>query len=188
MRDASWVPGDTANMAIGQGDVQVSPLQMACFAASVARNQTFTQPTLEHHAEPRVQKNEPIGLTNLQYTAILDGMEGCVNYGTAAATFKLPDIKIPGVRVVGKTGTAQYGNKLNVAWFVCFAPREKPEIAVAVAIVSDTPGEQFAGGLYSAPVAAKIMKKYFEKKRASAQPAAVKLTKPAATPTTTPAR
>ncbi len=168
-RDASWVQGDTANMAIGQGDVQVSPLQMACFAASVARNQIFTQPTLEHHAEPRVQNNEPIGLTNSQYTALLDGMEGCVTHGTAAQTFKLPGVRIDGVRVLGKTGTAQYGNKLNVAWFICFAPREKPEIAVAVAIVSDTPGENFAGGLYSAPVAAKIMKKYFEKKRGVAQ-------------------
>jgi penicillin-binding protein 2 len=194
-RDASWVPGDTANMAIGQGDVQLSPLQMACFAASVARNQTFTQPTLEHHAVPRIQKNESIGLTNAQYTAILDGMEGCITHGTAAATFKIPDLQIPGVRVVGKTGTAQYGNKLNVAWFIGFAPREKPEIAVAVAIVSDTPGENFAGGLYSAPVAAKIMKKYFEKKRSSAPPAvpALKPAKPTAAaqppkPATSPAR
>ena len=181
-RDTGWVRGDTANMAIGQGDVQVSPLQMACFAASVARNQTFTQPTLEHHAEPRVQKNEPIGLTNAQYTAILDGMEGCVTHGTAAQTFKLSDIRIPGVRVLGKTGTAQYGNKLNVAWFICFAPREKPEIAVAVAIQSDTPGENFAGGLYSAPVAAKIMKKYFEKKHPAAPlQAAPATTKPQVT-------
>jgi len=181
-----WVPGDTANMAIGQGDVQVSPLQMACFTASVARKQTFTRPTLEHHSVPSIQNNEPIGLTNLQYTALIDGMEGCITYGTSAQTFKIPDLQIPGVRVVGKTGTAQYGNKLNVAWFICFAPREKPEIAVAVAIQSDTPGENFAGGLYSAPVAAKILKKYFEKKRSAAQPTAVKIANPAATPTASP--
>ncbi|MFT3869997.1 MAG: penicillin-binding transpeptidase domain-containing protein [Nibricoccus sp.] len=178
-RQEGWVPGDTANMAIGQGFVQLSPLQMACFAASVARRQTFTKPTLEHHSVPSVQNNEPIGLTNAQYAAVIDGMEGCVTHGTAAATFKIPEYQIPGVQVVGKTGTAQYANKLNVAWFICFAPKEKPEIAVAVAIQSDTPGEQFAGGLYSAPIAAKILKRYFEKKTAAAQPA---IAKPAGAP------
>jgi len=166
-----WVPGDTANMAIGQGFVRVSPLQMACFAASVARQETFTQPTLEHHAEPRVQHNEPIGLTPLQYSAILDGMEGCVTHGTAANTMKLAEHKIPGVRIVGKTGTAQLTGNLNEAWFICFAPREKPEIAVAVAIQSDTPGDTFGGGLYAAPVAAKILKKYFERKHPAVLPA-----------------
>lgn len=167
-----WVPGDTANMAIGQGFVQLSPLEMACFAASVARRETFTQPTLEHHTDHRVQRTESIGLTPAQYTALIDGMEGCVTHGTAAATLKLAKYRIPGVRVVGKTGTAQYANKLNVAWFICFAPRENPEIAVAVAIQSDTPGETFGGGLYAAPVAVDILKKYFEKKQGTPAPVA----------------
>ena len=165
-----WVPGDTANMAIGQGFVLVSPLQMACFAASVARKETFTQPTLEHRTEPHAQHNEPIGLTPAQYSALIDGMEGCVTHGTAARTLNLPEYKIPGVRIVGKTGTAQLPGNLNMAWFICFAPREKPEIAVAVAVQSDTPGEEFGGGRYSAPIAAEILKKYFEKKHAAETP------------------
>ena len=172
----SWVPGDTANMAIGQGFVLVTPLQMACFAASVARKETFTQPTLEHRAEPRAQHNEAIGLTNAQYTALIDGMEGCVTHGTAAQVLNLPQYKIPGVRIVGKTGTAQLPGKLNEAWFICFAPREKPEIAVAVAVQSDTPGENFGGGRYAAPIAAEILKKYFEKKRAAIAPQTVSTT------------
>jgi penicillin-binding protein 2 len=175
-----WVPGDTANMAIGQGFVLVSPLQMACFAASVARKETFTQPTLEHHSEPRTQHNEPIGLTSAQYSALLDGMEGCVTHGTAASTLNLPEFKIPGVRIAGKTGTAQIPGKLNMAWFICFAPREKPEVAVAVAIQSDTPGENFGGGRYAAPVAIDILKKYFEKKRAALTPATTPSPKPVA--------
>ena len=69
VKDEAWFAGDTANMAIGQGFLGVTPLQMACFAASVARKETFTQPTLEHRAEPRAQHNESIGLTNLQYSA-----------------------------------------------------------------------------------------------------------------------
>jgi len=181
----NWVPGDTANMSIGQGYVNVSPLQMACFAASVARRETFTQPTLEHHADARTQHTEPIGLTDSQYNAILDGMEGCVTHGTAAGTLKLPQYKIPGVRIAGKTGTAQLPGNLNEAWFICFAPREKPEIAVAVAIQSDTPGDTFGGGRYAAPVAAMILKKYFEKKQSAMPPAAAPATtKPTASTAT----
>jgi penicillin-binding protein 2 len=163
----NWMPGDTANMAIGQGFVLMSPLQLACFAASVARRETFTQPTLEHHVEPRVQHTEPIGLTNAQYAAIVDGMEGCITHGTAKLLTR-PEYQIPGVKIVGKTGTAQLPGKLNMAWFMCFAPKEKPEIAVVCAVQSDTPGENFAGGRYAAPIAAEIVKKYFEKKRAAA--------------------
>ncbi len=170
-RGEGWVPGDTANMAIGQGFVLVSPLQMACFAASVARNETFTQPTLEHRTEPRAQHNDAIGLTPAQYTALLDGMEGCITHGTAK-TLSRPEFQIPGVRIVGKTGTAQIPGDLNMAWFICFAPREKPEIAVAVAIQSDTPGETFGGGRYASPIAAEILKKYFEKKRGTTPPPA----------------
>jgi len=181
-----WVPGDTANMAIGQGFVLVSPLQMACFAASVARNETFTQPTLEHRAEPRAQHNEPIGLTAAQYTALIDGMEGCVTHGTAARTLNLPEFKIPGVRIVGKTGTAQLPGKLNMAWFICFAPREKPEIAVAVAVQSDTPGEEFGGGRYAAPIAVDILKKYFEKKRPASPPSTAPTTTKAQVISSTP--
>jgi penicillin-binding protein 2 len=104
-------------------------------------------------------------------------MEGCVTHGTAGATFKLPEYQIPGVRIVGKTGTAQLPKKLNMAWFMCFAPREKPEIAVVVAIQSDTPGEEFGGGRHSAPIAALIMKKYFEKKAAAKSAAVLTPTK-----------
>ena len=164
-----WVPGDTANMSIGQGFVLVTPLQRACFAASVARQETFTQPTLEHHTEPQLQHNEPIGLTPPQYSALIDGMEGCVTHGTAKVLSR-PEYQIPGVRIVGKTGTAQIPGHLNMAWFICFAPREKPEIALAVAVQSDVPGENFAGGRYAAPIAAEILKKYFEKKRIDATP------------------
>ena len=60
--------------------------------------------------------------------------------------------------VDGKTGT------INIAWFICFAPVEKPEIAIAVALVGDTPGEEFGGGRNAGPVASAILKKYFEKK------------------------
>lgn len=171
VKDEGWYPGDTANMAIGQGDVTVSPLGMACFVASFARGETTTVPTLLHDANRPRQRTEPIGLTAAQYKAIVDGMEGCTTYGSAKLLSTVPLYKIPGVRIAGKTGTAQKRvtkdgktGFINYAWFICFAPVENPQIAMAVVIEGDTVGDEFLGGSNSAPVAAQVMKKYFEKK------------------------
>jgi penicillin-binding protein 2 len=171
-----WYPGDTANMSIGQGFVLVSPLDMACFAASLARNELYTKPTILHHPDAPPQHAPPIGLTPEQRAALVQGMEDCTVYGTAYIITK-PGFKIPGVRIAGKTGTAQkrvrQGDKIgtiNYAWFICFAPVEKPEIALAVVIEGDTIGESFGGGLHSAPVANTIIKKYFDKKDEAAHP------------------
>lgn len=174
-----WYPGDTANTAIGQGYVLLSPLQMACFTASVARGDTFTIPTLVHQPNRRAQQNEPIGLAPEQRHALLEGMVGCTlpPKGTARTITELAAYRIPGVRIAGKTGTAQkkvmkdgkLGN-INYAWFICFAPAENPEIAMAVVLEGENLGEEFGGGRQSAPVAAAVMKKYFEKKNASPRP------------------
>ncbi len=175
-----WYPGDTAQMAIGQSFVVVTPLEMACFAASVARGEVFTQPTLLHQPGRAPLHNEPIGLTPSQRAALLDGMEGATlpPHGTARTLTTVPGLIVPGVRIAGKTGTAQkdvyvdrkLAGKINFAWFICFAPVEKPEIAIAVAVEGDTPGEEFGGGLHAAPVASAVLKKYFEKKRQAAAP------------------
>jgi penicillin-binding protein 2 len=166
-RDEEWFPGDTANMAIGQGFVGVTPLSMACFAASLARGETVTLPTLLHDPDHPAQHSEPIGLTPAQYSAVVDGMVGCVTDGTASKVFAMPAFQIPGVKVAGKTGTAQIRTKdgtIDVAWFIGFAPVDHPQIAWAVAIEGDTLGENFAGGRYAAPVGIAILQKYFEKK------------------------
>lgn len=161
----SWTDGDTANIAIGQGAVSVTPLAMGCLAASLARDETVTRPTLLHDPNRPAQHSEPTGLTPAQRAVLLAGMEGCTTHGTAKILTTVPAMAIPGVRIAGKTGTAQYGDKLNVAWFICFAPIERPEIALAVAVRSDTPGENYAGGIYGARVADAILKKYFEKRK-----------------------
>ena len=176
-RGEVWTDGDTANMAIGQGFVQVTPVQMACFVASLARGEISTRPTLLHDPNRATQHGEPIGLTPAQRAVLLEGMEGCTmgpdtpprdpnrakGTGPRILTEKRR-LRIPGVRIAGKTGTAQYGNKLDVAWFICFAPLENPEIAIAIACRSDTPGEGFQGGINGAGVADAILKKYFAKK------------------------
>jgi penicillin-binding protein 2 len=163
-RGESWSPGDTANMSIGQGDVQVTPLQMACFAASFARGELWTRPTLLHDPARPVQHTDPIGLTAAQRAAVLQGMELCTVSGTAKVLTLVSGMRVPGVRIAGKTGTAQIvrpWGKVDEAWFICFAPLEDPRIAVAVAIDGTVPGENFGGGIEATPVAAAVLRKYF---------------------------
>lgn len=159
-----WVPGDTANMSIGQGYVLENPLTMACFAASVARDEVYTKPTLVHNPQAPIQHSERIGLTPAQRAALVQGMEGCTTYGTARVLTTIESERIPGVKVAGKTGTAQIPGNKNAAWFICFAPSDRPEIAVAVMLEGDTAGEEYGGGTNAAPIANAVLKKYFEKK------------------------
>ncbi|MBL9207322.1 MAG: peptidoglycan glycosyltransferase [Opitutaceae bacterium] len=166
-----WYEGNTANYAIGQGFLLVTPLQMACFAASFARGETETIPTLLHQPDRPRQSSAPLGLTPEQHQAILLGMEQCVisPHGTARI-LNTPALRIPDLRIAGKTGTAQVATPkgtINLAWFICFAPVERPEIAIAVMIEGDTPGEELAGGRYAGPVAHAILKKWWEKKKAA---------------------
>ena len=176
-RGGNWNPGDTANMAIGQGFLQFSPLQAACELASFARRESLTVPTILHQPGRSPSGNrprEPLNLPEPAYAAIADGLEHVVQLGTGRHA------QIEGVRVAGKTGTAQQTHrdrktqqieKINIAWFVAFAPVEHPEIAVAVALEGDEPGE-YGGGTYAAPIARDVIKEYFDKKerRQSATP------------------
>jgi penicillin-binding protein 2 len=166
----SWSQGDTANMSIGQGYLGVTPLEMACFAASFARDEVWTKPTLLHDPHRHTQHTERTGLSAEQRAAILKGMLGCTTDPEGTAHFlSLPALRVPGVDIAGKTGTAQITRpqgKMDEAWFICFAPIENPEIALAIAV--DGPlGESFGGGPEASPIASAVLKKYFEKKRAA---------------------
>ncbi len=162
VRGSPWNPGDTANFSIGQGDLLVTPLQMAAFVASFARRETHTTPTMLHQAGRSTQRSAPLDLPADYYSALVEGMEQCVLTGTARYISQ-PRMRIPGLRIAGKTGTAQRSGNLTVGWFICFAPIEDPQIAIAVAIEGDTPGEDAGGGLIAAPVAHAILKKWWEK-------------------------
>jgi penicillin-binding protein 2 len=164
----AWTGGDTANMSIGQGAVTITPLQMACFAASVARNELWTQPYILHEPGRPAQRTEPIGLTDEQRALLLKGMEMVTQRGGTAHL--LTDGRgltpLP-MRIAGKTGTAQKDTpkgKINFAWFIGFAPLENPQIAVAVAVEGDTPGEETGGGRYAGPVAHALFKAWLAKK------------------------
>lgn len=160
----SWMPGDTANVSIGQGDLFTTPLQMAAFAASLARNETRTRVSILHDPDqkPVDHGGEPIGLTDKQYAELVAGMEAAVSL-QGTARFAMVD----GVRVAGKTGTAQVkrpSGKITLAWFIGFAPVENPQIAVAVVVEGLEPGDHYAGGKTAAPVAQAIFETYFADK------------------------
>ena len=76
--------------------------------------------------------------------------------------------KIEGIDIAGKTGTGQWRNhnmKLNLAWFVGFAPLENPEVAIAVLIEGIIPQDKIQGGLTATPVARDILQAYFDQTR-----------------------
>jgi penicillin-binding protein A len=148
----------TAQSAIGQYDVRMTPLQGAMMAAAVANGGVIMQPYLikqELDTKGNVlsttapqQMYDPI--TGAQASELKDMMVSVVNNGTGTTA------QIPGVQVAGKTGTAQRGvGQTALAWFVSFAPASDPKVAVAVLVQDDNPG---AGDVYGATLAAPIAK------------------------------
>ena len=155
-------PPQVAQSAIGQFDVRVTPLQMAMVAAGVANGGEVMQPYLVQEvqapdlsqldlASPRVRSRAVSTSVAGQLTAM---MEQVVASGTGTAA------QIPGVRVAGKTGTAQHGEGAAPhAWFIGFAPAVNPVVAVAV-LVEDggNVGSEATGGRVAAPIAREVMR------------------------------
>jgi len=161
---AGWVPGDTVNTAIGQGFLLVTPLQMATVIASIARGETRTQPTLRALTDEEAKQvdhgGEPIGLTRAQRDELWEGMERVVGQD---GTGRL--VQIEGLRIAGKTGTADFrahGKEVNLAWFVGFAPVENPQIAIAVMVEGTSSSDSFHGGSTAGPVAKDIFLEFIE--------------------------
>jgi len=154
--DGVWRPGDTANIAIGQGDTLITPLQAACMVASFARGETETKPTILHDPKRPAQHSEPIGLSPADYNAVLDGMEQCYRFGTGKLT------QVEGLRGAAKSGTAQKG-RIDLAWIVAFAPVENPQIAVAVVLEGAVDDNNFGGGVYAGPVGHAILQAWKDK-------------------------
>ena len=160
-----WVPGDTANTAIGQGFLLQTPLQMAAMIASIARNETRTKTTIRALTYGQALQvdhgGESIGLTKSQKAILWEGMERVVG---PQGTGRL--VQIDGFRIAGKTGTADFrahGKEVNLAWFIGFAPIENPQIAVAVMVEGTEESQTYHGGSTAGPVAKDIFLKFIEK-------------------------
>jgi len=163
-RREKWYAGETISVAIGQGALTVTPLQLASAIGGLAMGGTWMRPHLVKEDKPqpplRQAKFDPDNVAK-----VTRGMYAVVNeWGTGAAS------RIPGVEFCGKTGSAQLvshefakGKNLGIeyeanAWFVGFAPRAAPEIVVAVLY------ENGGHGDLAGPVARDVVKAYFDKK------------------------
>ncbi|GAA1568409.1 penicillin-binding transpeptidase domain-containing protein [Kribbella hippodromi] len=151
----------TAQSAIGQFDVQATPLQMAMVAAGIANKGEVMKPYLVQSVKTpdlkTVSETKPESLHQAvtpevasQLTAM---MLDVVNNGTGKPG------QIKGVQVAGKTGTAQTAkDRPPFAWFTAFAPADDPKVAVAVLIESaNIPRDDIAGGKLAAPIAKSVM-------------------------------
>jgi peptidoglycan glycosyltransferase len=152
----------TAQSAIGQFDVAVTPLQMAMVAAGVANHGVVMKPYLVKEvqgpdlsvldqAQPQVLSQPLEAPAASELTSM---MIGVVQSGTGTAA------QIPGVTVAGKTGTAQHGTgQAPHAWFIAFAPAENPVVAVAVLIEDGgNLNKEATGGRVAAPIARAVIK------------------------------
>ena len=151
----------TAQSAIGQFDVRVTPLQMAMVAAGVANDGEVMKPYLVREVQApdlsRLDQADPEVLERAVDEDVADEltamMELVVSDGSGVRA------QIDGVRVAGKTGTAQHAEgRPPHAWFIGFAPADDPQVAVAV-VVEDggSFGSEATGGALSAPVARRVM-------------------------------
>lgn len=134
--DATWRIGDTYNVSIGQGGLQVTPLQMAVVAAEIANGGMLVHPHLQkevHGVDGETKTSyfaaKPIGLSASSLAVVREGMRRAVTEGTAQALQRL------NVTVAAKTGTAEIGSGKRVnSWVIGFAPYERPRIAFAVVL------------------------------------------------------
>ena len=157
--------GDVANISIGQGDILITPLQMAQAMGVIADAGTFHQTRLVKQVQSIDNKvvgaypDRILAELNISEENLEDLRKGLVmvtSHGTGtgrrAATVK-------NVKVAGKTGTAQWGpvrKKRNAAWFAGFAPADDPLYAFSV-VVEGNPGESVAGGATAAPVIGDVL-------------------------------
>ncbi|ABB23454.1 penicillin-binding protein 2 [Pelodictyon luteolum] len=177
-----WTKGYLVSLAIGQGELGATPVQLAAYAAAIANGGTLHQPhiasgyrdTETGRFVPLPSLSRPVPVSEASFRLIRESMEEVVREGTGQLA------AVPGVRVAGKTGTAQNPGGKDHAWFIAFAPVDNPKIAIAV--LAENAG---FGGTISAPIAGKLIQHYLHPVLPS-PPAADSLTVSGPTPETSP--
>ncbi len=160
-----WVKGDTYNMSIGQGYVESTPIQVHNMSVTVANGGTVLKPRVVKEISDSDGNVVYVGQTEAvrrleveprHLRTLIEGMEA----GFAGQLLR--DYRVPGVRVAGKTGTAEFGQGVNAqggeqthGWFTGFAPVDSPQIAVTVFV------ERGSSTKDAAPIAARILRHYF---------------------------
>jgi penicillin-binding protein 2 len=161
--------GDIANLSIGQGDVQVTPLQMAQAMAIVANGGTFYQTRLIHQVQTfdneiisayQVREKRTVDISPETMDQLRTGLVEAVSGGNGTAHAASLD----NVEVAGKTGTAQWGPKTKertAAWFAGFLPANQPQYAFASLYEGDV-GSKVHGGSAAAPMIGEIFKQIYK--------------------------
>jgi penicillin-binding protein 2 len=150
-----WYPGDTLNMAIGQGYVLTTPLQIARALSALANGGTLVQPILARRVvtpggrEVRAirgrQTPVPVRLPDAALRTMWDGLRAVVDAGTGRAA------AVPGLAIAGKTGSAENPRGRPHAWFAGYAPADRPSLVVVVFVEHG-----YRGGITAAPIAKAI--------------------------------
>ncbi len=150
-----WRSNSILSLAIGQGELEATPLQMANIECTIANHGFYYRPHLiKAIGDKKITKAEYtqrnyVGIDAQYFEPVINGMQQVVESGTAHNS------QIPGIIMCGKTGTAQNPHGKNHSIFVAFAPRENPKIAIAVVV--ENAGQ---GAWYAAPIASYIVEKY----------------------------
>jgi penicillin-binding protein 2 len=161
-----WYAGETISVAIGQGAITTTPLQLARLIGGIASGGVFKQPHMLKDSQNVGEVKFP--LSEHTFEKITDGMYGVINEpgGTGG------QLKLAGIELSGKSGTAQvigYATRERMgkqkkfednAWFVGYAPKRNPEICVAVLVQES--GQH--GGEAAGPVVRDLVKAYYDKK------------------------
>jgi penicillin-binding protein 2 len=152
-----WKALTVISMAIGQGEVGTTPLQMANMTAAIANRGYYYTPHVvksvgpEHLIDSRFTTKHQIDIDPANFEQIVLGMEQAVTSGTAAG------VKLKDIIMCGKTGTAQNPHGANHSVFIGFAPKDNPKIAIAVYV--ENAG---FGATYAAPIASLMIEKYLK--------------------------
>lgn len=156
VKKESWFLGDTYHMAIGQGDVSLTPIGLNTYIAALAAGGKVCQPSFNLGSSPKCHS---VGVSKNNLDLVKEGMkDACKSGGTAYTFFDFAQSH-NGTEVACKTGTAEVGTDGTPhAWFTLFAPADNPQVVATVLFERGGEGSSVAG-----PVARKIMDRYFSK-------------------------
>ena len=150
-----WKSSTTISLAIGQGELGITPLQMANATAVVANRGYFITPHVvkkidgKPNPNPEYSKKNWARIDTPFYTVVIDGMHDVIEAGTGHVA------RIPGIEICGKTGTAQNPHGKDHSVFFAFAPKTNPKIAIAVFV--ENAGY---GATWAAPIASLMIEQY----------------------------
>ena len=156
-----WNYARIISMSIGQGELLLSPLQMANMAAMVAnRGYYYTPHFIKGDSVPaRFKEKHELGVEQKHFDVVVDGMNKVMLQGTGAY------VQIPGIDICGKTGTAQNPHGENHSLFIAFAPKDNPKIAIATVV--ENAGY---GATWAAPMCTLMIEKYLNRDTVSQRP------------------